>query len=87
MPFEDFQTCISKTDKCLHFYPSWEGTIVSMQPVVGQGATKYIYPLKQAPVFSYLRLPPPSKTVNQISNAVQLINHLLATLHWCQGCL
>ena len=69
---------ILKNDKCIYFCPSWEGTVISMQPGVGQGAKNILLHRNKPLFFGY---PPPPKTANKKSNTVQGISHWMATLH------
>ena len=72
---------ILQNEKCIYLYLRWEGTFISMQPYVGQGAEKYLLASKQAPIVGYTKLPPPPKTAEEKSNTVQVISHRLTKLH------
>ena len=71
---------ILKNNKCIYFYPIWEGTVIPVQPGVWKGSENLLAS-KQASIFGYLQLPSPHKTAGEKSNTVQGISHGLTTLH------
>ena len=43
-----------KIEKCIYFYPNWEGTIILVQPGVGKGAEKIFFH-QNKPLLSAIR--------------------------------